>query len=604
MVMLMLALALLWQQAFLAAAAETAPVLSAGHFNLTAASYAAAVRKQRGGLLVGFASPACEKCAVLEPEYEAAAQQLKAMGVPLARVNTEKERHLLASVATETSRPSLPCLLFHDPPGRASARASPVVYKGAHSANDIVEFVRKQLASPSAALRNAAAVDAFLERGGASGSVTRVLGLFSDGNGMEDDDLSDFMDAARELQGRADIYFGHIDDALLAREYVGRKGEWPVRTPAVALLRPGMLEEPLSIHLDTLADAADASLSDWILRSSVPTVGRLTHGSFGLYERLGLPMLIMLLDLEGGLQAGSSGGLPNSSLLAELEAVALELRGRMSFVYADGVAFSDSMRSLGLFGTRQDLPQLAVNTRDARRFPFPHALPVNRETLGTFCGAFLSGRLKEGSADAATALQPAKKSRTNARQNAKGKVVLPGEVPGIAEQFREEDAVVEVTALNFDAVAMREDRDVLLLFHQQESEACAHIIPHYKRVGLRFAELSIATVTIARMDVTAAAPPATHALTLPPLPAILLLPADDKGPPYRFYSGKGKTAAIMQWLQQHASRHFELPPVPHLSGADRVLYYKQLKQREEMLQQRQQQQQQQQQQSSDGYEEL
>lgn len=54
-----------------------------------------------------------------------------------------------------------------------------------------------------------------------------------------------------------------------------------------------------------------------------------------------------------------------------------------------------------------------------------------------------------------------------------------------------------------------------------------------QRVGERFQDLNVASVLIAAMDVTGETPPPELAITLPTLPAILLLPGDDKGPPFR-----------------------------------------------------------------------
>jgi hypothetical protein len=62
--------------------------------------------------------------------------------------------------------------------------------------------------------------------------------------------------------------------------------------------------------------------------------------------------------------------------------------------------------------------------------------------------------------------------------------------------------------------------------------ACAHGA-RGQSVAERFAQLGVTSVTVARMDVTAAAPLQAHAILLPRLPALLLLPAGDKAPPHR-----------------------------------------------------------------------
>eukprot|EP01041_Mallomonas_annulata_P016134 gene16134-33854_t len=99
----------------------------------------------------------------------------------------------------------------------------------------------------------------------------------------------------------------------------------------------------------------------------------------------------------------------------------------------------------------------------------------------------------------------------------------------------------------------------------------------------RFANLSIPTLTVARMDVTDASPPAELNMLVGPLPLVLLVPAAEKRAPWQFYSGVGKIGPIMKWVQKFASFPFELPELPHLKESDRILYKQQIREREEGL---------------------
>ena len=94
----------------------------------------------------------------------------------------------------------------------------------------------------------------------------------------------------------------------------------------------------------------------------------------GVYEKNGLPMFMLFLDLsaahapdELGNIGGKSGGLKNNVLLEELRVIAKEHHERISFVYADGIAHADQMVSLGIFGGAERLPALAMNTKDGRQ---------------------------------------------------------------------------------------------------------------------------------------------------------------------------------------------------------------------------------------------
>ena len=78
---------------------------------------------------------------------------------------------------------------------------------------------------------------------------------------------------------------------------------------------------------------------------------------------------------------GSSGGVRNNDLIGEFIEAAREHQGRIAFLYLDGVAHADQMRSLGLFGGAERLPAVAFNTKDDRQMPFSERLPINRDTL-------------------------------------------------------------------------------------------------------------------------------------------------------------------------------------------------------------------------------
>lgn len=72
----------------------------------------------------------------------------------------------------------------------------------------------------------------------------------------------------------------------------------------------------------------------------------------------------------------------------------------------------------------------------------------------------------------------------------------------------------------------------LLCFQQRILPSTTRML-FFQRVGERFLDLDIPSVLVAAMDVTLETPPPEAAMTLPTLPAIVLLPGDDKGAPFR-----------------------------------------------------------------------
>lgn len=252
------------------------------------------------------------------------------------------------------------------------------------------------------------------------------------------------------------------------------------------------------------------------------------------------------------------------------------------------------MRGLGVFGGAERLPALAFNTNERDVVaPFPERLPVERRALSQFVAAFLSKKLRslaDSDAFALTAnvnkiaapgFEAARKPRKRA----------PDERVGVSEQFGAEslgvarrgfaDHVVVLDAANFSATADRPDRDVLVMFHQEGCEPCANMAVYYKKLAERFRDMRVASLVVARFDATHEAPPLDGALTAAELPILLLLPAKDKRPPFKFYSGLAKVQPMMRWAADTADLKFDLPDLCHLSEEDRVLYKVQVAEREE-----------------------
>ncbi|CAN0095020.1 unnamed protein product, partial [Scytosiphon promiscuus] len=566
------------------------PVLTAGDVNLTSQNFWDTLH-DAGTLLLIATSRSCHRCIHLEMEYDLSASELMAAGVLVGRLDADAERALLLKILGEFQGTAynLPAIFLWTAT-RKSRKA--LLYDGAHDRHAIVGFVYKQLGPPAKKLTSIDAVESFATNprskaiDSVSSEVVTVIGFFSNTGEMEEDEMEDFMEAATDLQPRSDLYFGLVDDAAICEHF--KTLGWIQKTSEAVLTRPGLLRGP-SLTLWALLED-NLSVQDWIFRESLPLVGRLSNANFAQYERIHLPMLIMFLELPVSYGAGAalgprigglSGGVRNDELVKELKEVALEHRGRLTCLYADGTALADSMKTLGMFGGRERLPQLGFNTMDGRQLPFPEDLPINRETLLHYTAAFLSGRLQSAS-DARKAMVVSRPFSTHNTVRRKERRNTPKEIRGISEELKQEDVITQVTRKDFFQVVLDNDKDVLLMFHAKECERCSNMVPYYKRVAERFVDLGISSVLIAAMDVTSETPPPEVAITLPVLPAIVLLPGDDKRAPFsRFFSGIGKVGPLMRWLQQHSSTSFELPALPHLHEADKPLFRKQVRERQE-----------------------
>ena len=83
----------------------------------------------------------------------------------------------------------------------------------------------------------------------------------------------------------------------------------------------------------------------------------------------------------------------SQKLLKEFRAAAWDFQEKSSFVFADGVQYADRMKSLGLLGGVDELPCMAMNTKDQRALPFPSHWELTATTIKAFVSEFLAGRI-------------------------------------------------------------------------------------------------------------------------------------------------------------------------------------------------------------------
>lgn len=329
-----------------------------------------------------------------------------------------------------------------------------------------------------------------------------VVGFFSSHLGIEEDEYEDFIDIAKELQSKEDVYFGVVTNAAVSKEYKAKK--IIDRTPSLLLQRDKNTR--FTINMDEFI-GEDYGIKGWIERKSIPLVGKLTPESFRLYEKLNLPMALLFLDLthedrvstnltDTHVVGGKSGGILNEMLLEEYRKVAAEYGDRVSFVYLDGVSHQDQMRSLGIYGGAEGLPSLGFNTKDGRQAPFPNELPINYDTMNRYCAEFLSGKLRN-TKDSLEFVKKELQSVTpiNPKNTAVRKAPKRAPEPeqGVSEQYGDgrpgDDAILQVTAENFTEIVLNDDKDVVMVFYSVGCESCAHFAVYYKRMAMRFKEL-------------------------------------------------------------------------------------------------------------------
>lgn len=560
------------------------PILTAGHYNVTTKNFTQAIIKNKV-ILVGFSAYSCYKCISVEADYKNISDILLDMKIPFARANADN----LKSIALEHGASDVPSLVFFQ-------KQRPILYKGVHSVEPVIAYIKKQMNPALILLKNVSSVQDFLlsrKNPEYSISTVMVIGFFSEHKDIEEDEYDEYKEIAEEMKEREDVYFGAVTDRKVSNFF--KVNKTIDRTPSLLMIGEDNIIN--TINLNELFDKG--GIKGWITMNAIPLVGKLTGSNFRLYEKLPRAMIMLFLDLTNEDQSadpsrivgGKSGGILNENLLDEFRQTAKEFKDKLSFVYLDGNLHEDQMRLLGLYGGKERLPSIAFNTRDGSQIPFPEELPINKDTLTQYCADFLTGKLKTESdikEMAKKQLQSVKPINTKNLASRKEKKKAPEIKTGISEQFGDglkgDDAVVTVDTKNFDDIVMNDDKDVVLLLHAKGCEACAHFAVYYKRMASRFKELAIPSLIIARMDITDETPPAhLNLIQQGGLPIVVMIPSGAKYPPWSFYSGIGKMQPMMKWVHKHVGIPFELENLPHLDDHSKKLYKEQVREREEAL---------------------
>jgi thiol-disulfide isomerase/thioredoxin len=559
------------------------PILNAGHFNLTRANFTQTVNKNKY-LVVGFSTYNCHKCIAAEVEYSKLSQKLRELKVPFGRVNIDE----MKDVSNNLGIIDIPALVIY-------VNKKPVIYRGVQTYESMLQYIYKRLQPPVKKLKTLSEVTNFLDsrtQPQFSLSTVMIVGFFSDPD-IEEDEIDEFTEMAKEFQVNEDYYFAMTTSSTVVNHF--KRNKTIDRTPSIILI--GDDNQTHSINMNELYDV-DGGMKEWIMRKSIPLVGKITPQNFPLYERLNIPMLLLFLDLEhefastapGRLLGGRSGGVLNELLVEEFRIVAKEHQQRIVCGYLDGNLYEDHMKLLGLMGGKERLPSLAFNTRDGKKIPFPEDLPVNADTLNQFIADFLTGKLNTKKGLLELSQRALQRSTSTSRKNTVQRKEIkapPKVVQGISEQFGDglkgDTAVTTVTLENFNEIVFNDEYDVVLLLHAKNCEPCSHFNVYYKRMAQRFQEMKFPSLMITQMDVTEETPPAQLNMINGPLPLLILLPADNKVAPWLFYSGVGKVQQMMKWIHANVAIKFELPNLPHLTESDRIAYKEQVRQREEAL---------------------
>ncbi|CAO3563885.1 unnamed protein product [Mortierella alpina] len=286
--------------------------------SLTADTFKASVSPEQNIILVDFYAPWCGHCQNLEPEYEAAATQLKEAGVPLAKVDCTVEKDLCKQYEV-TGYPTL----------KVFKAGVPKDYKGPRKTDGIVSYLKKHAAPPVTEL-TAESMPAFA----ASDRVVVVAVLPKDSPmRAEVEKIANFY--------RDDFVFGVVE-------------EHPdVKAPGVVLYKK--FDEGKNI---LEGDFTDARLVNFVRTNCLPVVDEIGPTNYAHYMDSGTPLAYLFF---GNAEDKAKYG-------ADIEGLAKEMKGKLNFVLIDGSKYGAHAANVGLEANKW--PAFAIqDVNTAEKFP-------------------------------------------------------------------------------------------------------------------------------------------------------------------------------------------------------------------------------------------
>lgn len=345
---------------------ELIPILHAGHLNVTSKKELSGLLKKQSSdvaaVVLGFSSPNCHRCIVVENEYDAMLKQIdRDEGIAVTnygkngKASTTRHKILLGRVdvmgsdsmkeiAQDFGINEIPAIVvFPTIKGATKKEKKGILYSGHHSHRSIQKFVTKVLSPPAVRLNDLTAVEYFLVHRGHDSMNTgddeaqeegldavnaqrasSVVGFFSSPQDMEEDEYEEFIEVAQALRERDDLHFGVVTDkkvikAFKATKIIDRSPSIVLYTPSASVLdasnhkkrskskdksqggvAPDGSRSYKATNLDELfAEGANrGGVQSWIVHNTVPLVGKLTNSNFHLYSQIQKPMLMLFLDLQ------------------------------------------------------------------------------------------------------------------------------------------------------------------------------------------------------------------------------------------------------------------------------------------------------------------
>ncbi|XP_042239990.1 protein disulfide-isomerase A4-like [Homarus americanus] len=324
---------------------------------LTTANFSKTV-KSKDLILVEFYAPWCRHCKALEPDYEAAAKDLKEHSIPLAKVDATEEKEITDEYGVK-GYPTL--LVFRN--GRQFE------YKGKRDHSGIVDYMKEQARLPSREVQTALEAQNNFARTDAN-----VIAYFSEKNDM----FEEFIGAANELRGK--LSFFHTFDDVTAEQL-------KLKVNTITIIMPEIYHSKYEdkVFRYNKATGTYREIAAWIEKKSIPLVGQRTMSNKE-FKYAARPLVVIYYDVNFSHQYIKDTQYIRNKILP----VADKNRDLL-FVVSNEEEFEEELQSLGLEDSGESVNVAAFANN--LKYPMDPEDEFSADVLSDFVDKLKSGKL-------------------------------------------------------------------------------------------------------------------------------------------------------------------------------------------------------------------
>jgi protein disulfide-isomerase A1 len=416
-------------------------------------------------ILVEFYAPWCGHCKALQPEYDAAATKLKGQ-IVVAKIDCDANR----GAAEKNEIQGFPTIkLFKN--GKAYKE-----YEGERTATAIVNWVKKKTGPVAKELKTQEEIDAFVKEN----EGTAIVGYFKNKECEEYKQYINYLETDNTFE---DFAAGEVFESSLVSD-----------APFLKLYRS--FDEEI-----TTKDFKNAK--EWLATNGYPLLEEISARNFRRFVESGVPLAVLFLDYSKQQEC--------EKVKKIIENVASSRKGKMNWVYSNGVEYKEQLEAMGGTG---DIPAIAAMDLDKRQ-NFPYNGEFTEEKITEWVDGVVSGKIK-----------PYYRSDP------------------IPE--KQEGPVTVVVGKTYESIVMDTTKDVLLEFYAPWCGHCKAMEPKYDALGEYFK--GIDSVVIAKIDATSNDTP----YPIEGFPTVVFFPGNKKESPIP-YEGDRSLKDMVEFVKKHAT---------------------------------------------------